>query len=78
MLNFKNTELQQLVVHHVGNKSDEEGIKTSKSETLVDEELGKAWIDFATLSFNGGGEHWFKMYRGNINIGQIKIVSNYD
>lgn len=39
MLNFKNTELQQLVVHHVGNKTDAEGIKTSKNETKVDEDI---------------------------------------
>jgi len=39
MLNFKNSELQQLVVHHVGNKTDNEGIKTSSSETNVDKEI---------------------------------------
>lgn len=39
MLNFKNSDLQQLIVHHVGNKSDEEGIKTSKSETNIDDEI---------------------------------------
>ena len=46
-------------------------------EVLSDNQLGIAWTDFATLCFNGGGTEWFKLYKGNETIGQIKIISKY-
>ena len=40
-------------------------------------DLGTAYTDFATLCFNCGDDRWFDIFKGQKEIGEIRIISSY-
>ena len=70
MLNFKNSELQQLVIHFIGNNHEEEGIKISKHETHVDDDIKSLLKKFFLKPFKTDSLYRFA-HSSDLNLNEV-------
>lgn len=83
MINFANTNLHKIVVHKVGNKSKEEGIRLSKNEIVPPGDLlGDLLMTFFTKPFKS--EQFYRLWHeSDISLNEVysfagKIFENSD
>jgi len=70
-LNFENAKIERIVVHKVGNKSREEGVKLSKTELIIHEEFIKELLMmYFTKPFDGKVIYNFT-HAADINLNEI-------
>lgn len=68
MSNFQISEISTLVIHNVGNKSNNDGIFLSKKVTTVEGELNKILLSYFTSSFKS--QEYFNLYHSS---GDLKL-----
>lgn len=70
-IRFPETEIQQCVIHRVGNKNNDEGITLSDSTTKLTPELRIALIKYFLQSFDGKEEVWNFSHEDDVKFNEI-------
>ena len=74
-IRFPETEIQQCVIHRVGNKNNDEGITLSDNTTSLTRELRIALIKFFLQSFDGKEEAWRFTHEDDVKFNEISTYA---
>lgn len=74
-IRFPETEIQQCVIHRVGNKNNDEGIILSDNTTNLTRELRIALIKYFLQSFDGKEEVWNFTHEDDVKFNEISAYT---
>lgn len=76
MISFQQTRLDRLVLHGVGNRSQEEGVRIAKQPLELNDELRAALMGYFLGSFKG--EEWFRFdHETDLSMNEVYTYCTY-
>ena len=71
MIHCENTALQEIALHHIGRKTEEEGILFSRTSLPIDEELQSLLVSYFISPFDKAEEYYGLYHESDLSLNEV-------